>query len=566
MVVDPRLIYHNAGLITNFPTFYYSWSFFKEALFRPGGLVVYVAAFLAQSYYMRWLSGLVLTGLAAVVFTGSNYYLTSIGFGGWWALGIVGPLVLLAMHSQYVYQLETFIAFVSALLIAYLLLRSAPEGRLARTVLLSVLSPLAWWVAGMGGLLGVMLCLLADWRNKRLSSNGLITLATVAAAPAILGVGIYGDPPIRAYMTLTPWSQSAARLPNTLSAGLWVMFLYLPVMATIGTFIRQRRAFPSRFKTWLNVAGAAVATIGTIWYSFDPKLKDLFAVDFHDKNGNWQNVIQIARKRPYNYLICHAANRALYQKGLMGQQMFSIPQEPTSLLLTARPAFWHKIDTCLELGLVNEAENAACIAIEIYGERPILLQRLAKINLVKGNLAAARVILGTLARCPFWRGYAMQMLDQLDRDPNILQHQSILALRRNMLRKDWVWPRDPLPELLEQDPNNRMAYEYYMAQLLLVKDLDGFIKAFNHYHFLNLKTIPRHYQEGILLAKALDRGNADLKGQQIEPQILQNMISFMKALSSYGTRLEKAKLELKAAFGDSYFYYFYLGGPSWSAQ
>lgn len=503
-----------------------------------------------------------MTSLAAVVLTGANYYLTSIGLGGWWALGTVGPLVLLAMHSQYVYQLETLIAFVSALLIAHLLLRSAPAGRWTRTVLLSILSPLVWWLAGMGGLLGIVLCVLADWYNKRLSSNGLIILATVATVPAILGVEIYGDPPIRAYTVLTPWSQSMARLPAALSVGLWAMFLYIPALAAIAACTGQRRPFPSGSKAWLNAIVAAVATIGTIWYSFDPKLKALFEVDFHDKNGNWQDVIQIAKKLPYNYLICHAANRAIYHKGLMGQQMFTIPQDPTSLLLTARPAFWHKIDTCLELGLINEAENAACIAIEIYGERPLLLQRLATINLVKGNLTAARVILGTLARCPFWRGFATQMLDQLDCDPNMSQHQSILALRRKMLRKDWVRPRDPLPELLEQDPNNRMAYEYYMAELLLIKDLERFIKAFNRYHFLNLRTIPRHYQEGILLAKALDLGNADLKGQQIEQQVLQNMISFMKALSSYGTRLEKARVELKAAFGDSYFYYFYLGGPS----
>jgi hypothetical protein len=46
LIVDLRLIYHGAGEITNFPSFFKGWAFFREFLSYPGVPVEYVSAFL----------------------------------------------------------------------------------------------------------------------------------------------------------------------------------------------------------------------------------------------------------------------------------------------------------------------------------------------------------------------------------------------------------------------------------------------------------------------------------------------------------------------------------------
>ncbi|HUS73259.1 MAG TPA: hypothetical protein VMY06_09360, partial [Sedimentisphaerales bacterium] len=46
--VDLRLIYHGAGEIVNFPSFFKGWAFYQEFVSRPGGLLEYTATFLSQ--------------------------------------------------------------------------------------------------------------------------------------------------------------------------------------------------------------------------------------------------------------------------------------------------------------------------------------------------------------------------------------------------------------------------------------------------------------------------------------------------------------------------------------
>lgn len=62
--VDVRLLYHCCGLIDNFPCFYRGWDFFRGFLAYPGGIVAYLSALPAQSFYYSWLGVAVVTGQA----------------------------------------------------------------------------------------------------------------------------------------------------------------------------------------------------------------------------------------------------------------------------------------------------------------------------------------------------------------------------------------------------------------------------------------------------------------------------------------------------------------------
>ena len=115
-------------------------------------------------------------------------------------------------------------------------------------------------------------------------------------------------------------------------------------------------------------------------------------------------MLDLGRRSPYRYTVCHAAYLALRRLDRLGDEMFRFPQQPEALLLTdpsAEPV-WQKFDTCLDLGLINQAENALVMCTEACTERPLLLHRLATINMVKGNVGRP-AFSERLAKVPFWR-------------------------------------------------------------------------------------------------------------------------------------------------------------------
>src|SRR5579859_3912179 len=68
--VDVKLIYHAGGYVKDFPTFYWGWEFAREFRTRPGGLVEYGSALLAQSTFSSWFGSVVLTLQAALAYLG----------------------------------------------------------------------------------------------------------------------------------------------------------------------------------------------------------------------------------------------------------------------------------------------------------------------------------------------------------------------------------------------------------------------------------------------------------------------------------------------------------------
>lgn len=134
----------------------------------------------------------------------------------------------------------------------------------------------------------------------------------------------------------------------------------------------------------------------------DLNTRRLFQVDYDVSHGHWDQVLSETHGCAYHELICHAVDRSLYHTDRLGEDLFQYSQSPQALLLSNSKTLWHKIDTCLEIGLLNEAENALLICMELYGERPQLLERLAWLYRIKGDDQAARVYQNALERVPFY--------------------------------------------------------------------------------------------------------------------------------------------------------------------
>ena len=108
-----------------------------------------------------------------------------------------------------------------------------------------------------------------------------------------------------------------------------------------------------------------------------------------------------------------------------------------------------------------------------------------------------------------------------------------------------------------------MAYEYGMASLLLSKNLDSFRKMFNRYHQQN-ENLPRHYEEALLLLRALRKQALAIPGHTVSRKIKLQLQEFLQALRQGAkgkTSARRGRKEaLKDKYGHTYFYYYYLAG------
>ncbi|MFC1605034.1 DUF6057 family protein, partial [Planctomycetota bacterium] len=123
LYVDLRLIYHGAGVITNFPVFYKSWTFFLPFLSYPGGPVEYLSAFLSQFFYYSWAGALVVTVQAWLLCVCIDYVLKAANLPRIRLICFLIPILLLVLYTRYAYHFASTMALLITLLIVCLYLK-----------------------------------------------------------------------------------------------------------------------------------------------------------------------------------------------------------------------------------------------------------------------------------------------------------------------------------------------------------------------------------------------------------------------------------------------------------
>jgi hypothetical protein len=245
--------------------------------------------------------------------------------------------------------------------------------------------------------------------------------------------------------------------------------------------------------------------------------------------------------------------------------MFSYPQHPDALLLLPQEGttgYWQRVDTYIDLGFISRAEHSLTSILDEFGERPMILKRLALVNIIKGNINVARIYLGALNKTLFDADWATDYLNRLEQTPNPVTNDRIQYLRRSMAEKDYrslFFINEPLLlDLLEKNRQNRMAFEYLMAWYLLNGQLDKFAQNLERLDDFNYSQIPRLYEEAILYM--LNRGKAvNLHGRRITAESQRRFTDFLNIYNRHGRNENVALKELKKKYGDSYLFYTLYG-------
>lgn len=590
-VVDVRLIYYAAGMVSDFPEFFRGEAFFRPFLSHPGGPAEYLGAFLAQWFYWPWTGALVVTLQAWLLAACTGHILGAAGAAGLRPVRFAFPIGLLVVCSHYAYHFAAMTALSVSLLATCLYLAVAARlGERGRLLAFGVLSVAVYCVAGGAYLLFAALC--AAWelsRGRRRASA--VCLACAVAVPYVLGVLIFAVSAEMAFAVGLPsWTRTGFVAPRDIPmVATWALVVVLPVALvaaglwrlvarcrppaeTKGTKRRGPAALRNAARLWhgrtpvlrwtLASLMLLAATAAAVMLSYDSMRKATFQIHYYACRRMWHELLAVARRASRSVANINAVDRALYHSGRLGWEMFAWPQRPEALLVSGQDqdmTFWTKFDTAMDLGLVNLAQKNYTECLEIYGPHPLILERLALANLIKGNVDAARIWLGALSKTLFHARWARESLAHLEADPTLAKEERIVQWRSICMREDSPTIFAPtewqLQTLLKENGGNRMAFEYLMSTYMLTRQLEKLVGLLDRLDALGYAQFPRHYEEAILVYAYTTRQPVFLYGREIDPQTKQRIEQFSQTFNRYGKDKQAALRELAAGYGDSYFFF-----------
>jgi hypothetical protein len=588
--IDPKLIYNGNWQYLPFQIFAPGMRTFADQPPYPCELMDYFAARLSHLFYFSWIAALIITAIACLLLIATDKVIPMVAQKQWRPLRFIPPIVLLLEYGRYYHHLADSLSLLLVLLLVYIYAAVAPRHPLVRFTLFIIFSAAIFCLAARTCLIFVMLCAIYEFLSKRNARLGFLILISALLVPLAANFFIYDLELIDAYKYLWPIDLNADTIEIVFRAAflflLPVAALCLGLLATLSE--KQRPVENShallyrllggfKFKPAIETFVLLSVTFVAFWFSRDTFARRYLLINYFARNENWTEVLRIAATMPpqqYSSFICHDVNRALFHTGRLPYEMFAYPQHPSGLLLASEGI--SEPQTLYELGQINKAEDVAFAQLTRVDYYPPGLQLLALINIVKGQPDAARTFLNALCKNFIYEDWAKDYLSKLETDPNFSSDPQIQQTRSLMLKKDdlrrKIGARDAFYLiLLDENKNNKMAFEYLMAWYLVTGSLDKFVENIFRLENFDYPAIPRHYEEAVLLYTAMTGKVADLHGRKVAPKTLDRFAHFMQRSQHIIEQMQRSgkigeedlpSLAGLDEFSDTYYYYYlFLLGP-----
>ncbi len=597
--VEPRLIYDGFGaIVLNVPVFAADWQSLGDALGLPGGLAIYAYGFLSQGFHYSWLGALLILLTALGLSALARLHYVRAGHSSAGILPYLPAIMVLMMYNHHDHPLEVCLT-LSLGLLSSLVFEKMPQRRgLLRIVIFCLLGGMNYWLAGTGSAGVFALMTVIYLLRSRAWPAALLALPVTAGVIWILADYVFYLSPRQAFLTLTPFCRDWVEGLGLFSRVL-ILLLYAFVPATVSLLglwrlvpawkgragrarprkgkdrkarvvYTSRPAFLAHARRLVRPAVPVALLLVGLYASYDKVHSRIVVMNALAQQGRWPEVLRQAGRLPrnvYSIYANHDIDRALYHTGRLGYDMFCFPQNPHAFLLTHEEeescmTQLKMCDTFTELGNVDLAEKLASEFLVAKGHLPRVLERLAWIDIIKGQADTARVYLRALKKDLIYRGRAEALLNGLDHGfgpaeaADIRRVNSYIRRRENgQLNQESI--EEMLTGLLEQNPHNRMAFEYLMACYLLAGRVDKVTASMKHLQGLGYREIPTLYEEAMLIYYAAQRRPLDPDKPVVSRRTIERYERFVRLNNSLRTyNPEPVVQQLTGEFGTSYFFYY----------
>jgi hypothetical protein len=414
--------------------------------------------------------------------------------------------------------------------------------------------------------LAVVLCVIHEAANsdsprRFIAGPGYIFISVLI--PVISSKLIYYINPEETWLSLMPF-----HLKSSLFPFLYALLLYFPLLLiTLKLWKAIAKTGLRSEWNWKNILAGIIVFISLsfilVKYASDEKTEILLRIDHHIQNAEWEKALEYSFMYPgTNQLVLYYGNMAMFKTGQMGDKMFHLPQAGISGLLLewkrneVTPFFGGEV--FYQLGYTSEAYRWAFEAMVSMGQNPRSLKRLVVTSIIQDKAPVAQHYINILNETLFYRKWARHYQKFLDNPELLINDREIMGKRHFEMHTDIfasLTGKDiGFFQLIEDHPDNRMAFEYYMASLLLNRDLDAFAANIFRIKDLGYSYIPAHYEEAMLVYMDHTKKNIVPDGYSISRETLKRLSGYLKIFNSARDRNQAAR-SLYKDYGGTYWFY-----------
>ncbi len=575
---------------TNDCFFVFGHQFLMDFLDHPAGLLCYAGRFLGQFYHHTWLGALVVCSCITCFGILFHRVLSTRNTTAHISLTLIPCILLFALHTSTIWLAQDTLGLCVSCgtFLGYLSFR----GKVPRRVYALVATPIIYLLVGFYASFFAAWVIVFALVDSRVRSEFLFGIAYVVfsvAVPLIAWRSVFPIPLRSALLWPLTFGQPLRMVVLHCSSADLVMDCLLAVMFCLSVFLipfwdrlprktrltSRSRAEPRKWKLVVPAIAFPILAILLCVIRYDSTLSTLVTFRQLYKNEQWDALLAEARECRSTHLdVQFMTNFALCKKGRLLDEMFAYPQMwgtrglvlNFSALGGLNPAdddsfrAMYNSDLFYEMGHINLAYRHAADSMHAVGETYDALKRVAQCGMVNGNYAMAAKYLNILDRTLFHDEFARRH-KAIIADP-VAADREFHDIRKRLPAVDVSMHRHPLSHIrvLLTNKDNRMAFDYVTAWLLLDKTKDSIVRIahdIDHFRTEGYVSIPTHCQEVLVLWEKQEGTTTDLLGFRYDEATTIRVNEFLRELSGYRDPSEAAH-RMHAGYGDTYMFFCFL--------
>lgn len=545
--------------------FLFSGEYLHKFLLKPGGLLEYAAKFLTQFYADRFsgplILSMILTVPAVIIYFINKRLIPGITYSLVFLL--IPSFLMLLMQANYYHMMEYNLGFLMVL-VFYLFMISSD--RIFHRILILILFPLFYYLAGAYAMIFIALYIIhniihQEGKHKFIYSAILLVTGFISF---IIGWKILFLQTVE-QLTLYPFPAFANPSYKIFFFILAGYIIFYPLIPRVTNKLKQSR-LNKKLYSYITIGVVYALTTLFLFNIYNPQTARVIELERLVFAEKWNEAIDLHEKKPSRNLIGqYFYNIALSETDQLCERLFFGSQDfaAGSLVLPwgddhlDRGAYFY-----YSIGLINEAHRWAYEEMVVYGNRPQNIRLLAKTSLINGDYEMARRYLSILKKTIYYRRWAKKYEAMAD-NPELIKSDQDLGSRLSLLPKTSFFiqfnePQNNIPLLLEGQPDNRRAIEYYMAGLLLTKQVEVIVNNVKSLKSSGFDHIPRHIEEAVLIYYNSTKTLPDLGGLIINPATQDRFNRYFSAYVNERKNQATLKENMQKQFGNTFWYYFHF--------
>ena len=546
--------------------FRYAADYWIAQLSEVGGVAALLGEGLTQYFAYPYVGPVVIAALLTGVFGWTAAILRQLQPKREpWLLALLPALALLLIQFDFNYLLKGTVAFVGMELALFAWMRVQRPGLRGISALFGVL----FLYLTLGPIAGLFAActLLIDLFTRRGKRAYIFDLFAIALFALLAGLAVELTWVRNAAFA---WTAQAYYHPIlSPKPVIYFAWICLPV-ALLLTALWPAQTVLSVRRQWIEGL-VQVALFAALCYVAIPRYAHreaypLKQLDYANRQGNWDEVLRLSQGPIQNYLYLNYLNRALAEKGVLGDQAFAFNQHgPQGLMVGWDKTFSVSLllsDVYFTLGEIALSQEMAFEAnVSVIGAgSPRCLMRLVQTNLIFGAYPIAEKYLRLLEQMPVYREWARQHRTFLYDDAAV-EADPLLGMKRRGLptASDLAGIYGLEHDLLlraKQLPEYALPIQFVGVQRLLAKDLQGFQALLDTYYGTPaLPTLPVSFQEAVIMLT--ERQPERWSYYQVSPAVTTRYGEYRNlVLQNRGN--SQLPLLIQRYFGSTYWAYFLL--------